>query len=177
MAERPRVLIVGGGFAGLNCARRLGQKNGAEVMLIDRRNHHLFQPLLYQVAMAGLSPADIAAPIRGLLGKYKNIKVLQATVESVDRTQRRVITNRGEYDYDYLLLAAGAQHAYFGHNEWEPVAPGLRNVGASDGNSSACVECVRAGRNRDQRNRAKVVAHVRGGWRRANGRRTCRRDW
>lgn len=128
MTEKPRVVIVGGGFAGLNCARRLGQKNGTKVMMIDRRNHHLFQPLLYQVAMAGLSPAEIAAPIRGLLGKYRNVQVLQATVERVDRTARRVVTDRGEYEYDYLLLAAGAQHAYFGHNEWEPFAPGLKTL-------------------------------------------------
>lgn len=128
MTDKLRVVIVGGGFAGLNCARRLGRKNATEVMLIDRRNHHLFQPLLYQVAMAGLSPAEIAAPIRGLLGKYGNVTVLQAAVEGVDRVARKVKTDRGDYDYDYLLLAAGAQHSYFGHNEWEPVAPGLKTL-------------------------------------------------
>jgi NADH:ubiquinone reductase (H+-translocating) len=127
-SDGPRVVIVGGGFAGLNCARRLGHKGGAQVMVIDKRNHHLFQPLLYQVAMAGLSPAEIAAPIRGLLGKYRNIKVLQALVERIDRASRRVITDRGEYEYDYLLLAAGAQHSYFGHNEWEAFAPGLKTL-------------------------------------------------
>ena len=125
---KPRVAIVGGGFAGLNCAQRLGRKGGVEVMLVDRRNHHLFQPLLYQVAMAGLSPAEIAAPIRGLLGHYRNVKVLQANVERIDRQKRMVVTDRGEYPFDYLLLAAGATHSYFGHNEWEVDAPGLKSL-------------------------------------------------
>ncbi len=126
-----RVVIVGGGFAGLSCAKRLERraKSGKlEVMLIDRRNHHLFQPLLYQVAMAGLSPAEIAAPIRGLLRAGDGVEVLHAEVESIDLDAQLVHTNRGDKHYDYLLLAAGAQHSYFGHSEWEPFAPGLKTL-------------------------------------------------
>lgn len=129
MANEPkRVVIVGGGFAGINCAKRLGKRSELEVLLIDRRNHHLFQPLLYQVAMAGLSPAEIAAPIRGMLADYRNTKVLQAEVQHVDLAARKVVTTRGEHPYDYLVLAAGAQHSYFGHNEWEVNAPGLKTL-------------------------------------------------
>jgi NADH:ubiquinone reductase (H+-translocating) len=128
MPERKQVIIVGGGFAGLNAARRLGRASDVEVTLLDRRNHHLFQPLLYQVAMAGLSPADIAAPIRSLLSRYRNTRVLQAEVTGVDFESRRVQTDVGEFPYDYLLLACGATHSYFGHDEWEPFAPGLKTI-------------------------------------------------
>lgn len=129
-AARKRVVIVGGGFAGLNAAKKLGRhgRDRVEVVLVDRRNHHLFQPLLYQVAMAGLSPADIAAPIRSLLRRYRNARVLQGEVRSVDLEGRKIAGNFGELAYDYLILAAGAQHAYFGHEEWEPYAPGLKTV-------------------------------------------------
>ncbi len=126
---RKRVVIVGGGFAGLNAAKRLGKRGReVDVVLIDRRNHHLFQPLLYQVAMAGLSPADIAAPIRALLSRYRNTRVLQSEVRGVDLAGRKVVGEFGELAYDYLILAAGAQHAYFGHEEWEPHAPGLKTL-------------------------------------------------
>jgi NADH dehydrogenase len=128
-SQRKRVIIVGGGFAGLNAAKILGKRSAElEVVVIDRRNHHLFQPLLYQVAMAGLSPADIAAPIRNLLSKYSNTTVIQGEVERIDVVARKVIGDFGEREYDYLILAAGAQHAYFGHEEWEPFAPGLKTV-------------------------------------------------
>jgi NADH:ubiquinone reductase (H+-translocating) len=128
-AERKRVVIVGGGFAGLNAAKILGRHPRAvEVVLVDRRNHHLFQPLLYQVAMAGLSPADIAAPIRGMLSRYANTSIIQGEVRSVDPHRRAVTGDFGELEYDYLLLAAGAMHAYFGHEDWEPYAPGLKTV-------------------------------------------------
>lgn len=127
--QRKRVVIVGGGFAGLNAAKILGkQSRTLEVTLIDRRNHHLFQPLLYQVAMAGLSPADIAAPIRNLLSKFRNTTVLQGEVERVDVAARKVHGDFGERPYDYLILAAGAQHSYFGRDEWEPFAPGLKTI-------------------------------------------------
>lgn len=127
-----RVVIVGGGFAGINCARELGNVAGVDVTLIDRRNHHLFQPLLYQVAMAGLSPADIAIPIRGLLARYRNIFVVQGEVTEIvlpDEGKPGVVSASGrQYPFDYLVLAAGAQHAYFGHEEWEENAPGLKSL-------------------------------------------------
>jgi NADH dehydrogenase len=122
------VVIVGAGFAGLNAAKRLGNVDGIAVTVIDRENHHLFQPLLYQVAMAALSPADIAVPIRSLLAEYRNVRVLKAAAERVDIANRKVVTSSGEFPYDYLLLACGAQHAYFGHEEWEECAPGLKNL-------------------------------------------------
>jgi len=122
------VVIVGAGFAGLNAAKRLGDVDGISVTVIDRENHHLFQPLLYQVAMAALSPADIAVPIRSLLAEYRNVRVLKASAERVDIADRKVVTDSGEFPYDYLLLACGAQHAYFGHEEWEECAPGLKNL-------------------------------------------------
>jgi NADH dehydrogenase len=127
-AEMTRVVIVGGGFAGLNLAKGLGGVQGISVTLIDRTNHHLFQPLLYQVAMAGLSPADIAAPIRSILSGYSNIHVLQGEVHSLNLDRKQVVTGFGELDFDYLLLACGARHSYFGHDEWEEFAPGLKTV-------------------------------------------------
>ena len=123
-----QVLIVGAGFAGLNAAKRLRNAPGIAVTLLDRENHHLFQPLLYQVAMAALSPADIAVPIRSLFARVRNIRVLKAEAQKVDVAGRKVITDSGEYQYDYLLLACGSQHAYFGHEEWERDAPGLKTL-------------------------------------------------
>ena len=123
-----RVLIIGGGFAGLNTAKVLGRSGKVEVILIDRMNHHLFQPLLYQVATAGLNPSDIAVPIRSILSRYRNITVLQGNVNSVDLKNRTVHTNIGEYNYDYLILACGVQNSYFDHEEWRKHAPGLKNV-------------------------------------------------
>ena len=124
----PRVLIIGGGFAGLNVAKGLGNVRGVDVTVLDRTNYHLFQPLLYQVAMAGLSPADIAAPIRSMLSKFRNIRVLQEEVRSLDLERRLVVTDVGELNFDYLILACGARHSYFGHNEWEEFAPGLKSL-------------------------------------------------
>ncbi len=123
-----QVLIVGGGFAGLNAAKLLGNQRDLQVTLVDSRNHHLFQPLLYQVAMAGLSPADIAAPIRSLLSRLPQIRVLQGNVTQLDFDRNRVITDFGEISYDYLLLACGARHSYFGHDDWEEYAPGLKTI-------------------------------------------------
>ena len=123
-----RVLIIGGGFAGLNAAKRLGGVEGVEVTLIDRRNYHVFQPLLYQVAMAGLSPADIAAPIRSMLSEYSNIRVLLDTVQSLDLSGKTVATDIGEFSFDYLIVACGARHSYFGHDDWEKYAPGLKTL-------------------------------------------------
>lgn len=124
----PRVVIVGGGFAGLNAAQAL---NGApaDVTLIDRRNFHLFQPLLYQVATAGLSPADIASPLRHVLRKQKNCRVVLAEPIAVDLEKRHVKFEDGVViEYDWLVLAAGATHSYFGHDEWEKIAPGLKTI-------------------------------------------------
>jgi NADH dehydrogenase len=122
-----KIVIVGAGFAGLNAAKRLRRLVDADVTVIDRENHHLFQPLLYQVAMAALSPADIAVPIRSLL-VGRNVRVIKAAAQRIDIERHCVVTDVGEYAYDYLLLACGAQHAYFGHEEWEPLAPGLKNL-------------------------------------------------
>ena len=126
--RRPRVVIVGGGFAGLNAARALAEAP-VDITLIDRRNHHLFQPLLYQVATATLSPADIASPIREVLRKQKNTRVWLDEVTAVDPERKQVqLATRGALDYDYLILAAGARHSYFGHDEWEPFAPGIKSL-------------------------------------------------
>ena len=126
--NKKHVVIVGGGFAGLNAAKRLAGRRDIDVTLIDRRNHHLFQPLLYQVAMAGLSPADIAAPIRSILSRYDNIRVIKSEVTQVDAENNKVLTNGEDLHYDYLLLACGAMHSYFGHEEWEEHAPGLKTI-------------------------------------------------
>lgn len=121
---------MGGGFGGLNAARRLLRSGprSLRITLVDRRNHHLFQPLLYQVAMAGLSPADISTPIRGILRGDDRIAVRMAEVQQVDLPGQRVLTSAGPLDYDYLLLACGATHAYFGHDQWEQHAPGLKTI-------------------------------------------------
>jgi NADH dehydrogenase len=123
-----RVVVVGGGFAGLNAARHLARSRDLSVALVDRRNHHLFQPLLYQVAMAGLSPADIAVPIRSLLSRERNVSVLRAEVRAVDLEARQVATDHGREPYDYLVLACGTEHSYFGHEDWEEFAPGLKTL-------------------------------------------------
>jgi NADH:quinone reductase (non-electrogenic) len=123
----PHIVIVGGGFAGLSAARRLARRD-VRVTLLDRRNHHLFQPLLYQVASAALSPADIAVPLRSILRDAPKIRVLLAEVQSVDPAARRVTLDTGPLAYDALILAAGTGHSYFGHDEWEALAPGLKTL-------------------------------------------------
>jgi NADH:quinone reductase (non-electrogenic) len=126
--ERPQVVIVGAGFGGLEAARGL-RHAPVRVTVLDRRNHHLFQPLLYQVATAGLSPAEIASPIRRILRKQDNTSVVLAEVESIDVAGRRVRLEDGdEVAYDHLVVAAGATHSYFGHDEWEAFAPGLKSI-------------------------------------------------
>ena len=125
---RKRVVIVGSGFAGLNAAKRLARSREVEITVVDRRNYHLFQPLLYQVAMAGLSPAEIAAPIRTLLRRHRSVTVIQGDVRAIDATGRRVICDFGELAYDYAIVATGAQHAYFGNERWEHFAPGLKTL-------------------------------------------------
>ena len=125
---KKRVAIVGAGFGGLSAARILARCSELEVHIIDRRNHHLFQPLLYQVAMAGLNPSEIAIPIRKLFSKQKNVIVTLAEVEDVDVQAKRVYYDKKWKQYDYLILCCGAKHYYFNHDEWEPVAPGLKNI-------------------------------------------------
>ena len=124
---RPRVVVIGAGFGGLRAARGVA-KYAARVTLIDRTNHHTFQPLLYQVATAGLSPGEIAAPIRWIVRGDENIEVLLGTVRDFDLERRVVKLSDMEISYDYLIVAAGATHAYFGHDDWEPFAPGLKTV-------------------------------------------------
>jgi len=126
--RRPRVVIIGGGFGGLYAARAL-KRADVELTVLDRTNHHLFQPLLYQVATATLAPTDITAPIRWLLRRQRNTTVLMLEVERVDPARRVVTTENGrEIPYDYLIVAAGARHSYFGHPEWETIAPGLKSI-------------------------------------------------
>ena len=129
MAEEklPRVVIVGGGFGGLEAAKKLACDK-VHLVVIDRTNYHLFQPLLYQVATAALSPADIAAPIRAILHKCRNVEVILAEVQSVDVNTRVVHAGDLNVPYDYLILATGARHSYFGHPEWESLAPGLKSL-------------------------------------------------
>ena len=123
----PRVVIVGGGFGGLYAARAL-RRAPVEVTVVDRRNHHVFQPLLYQVAMAALSPGDIASPIRWILRKQKNADVILAEATGFDLAANRLILKDGVLDYDFLIVASGATHAYFGHDDWRRTAPGLKTL-------------------------------------------------
>jgi NADH:ubiquinone reductase (H+-translocating) len=123
----PDIVIIGGGFGGLYAARALKHAR-AQITIIDRRNHHVFQPLLYQVAMAALSPGDIASPIRWILRRQQNVEVLLAEARRIDVEHKRVILADGELSYDFLILAAGATHAYFGHDEWRRRAPGLKTL-------------------------------------------------
>lgn len=124
---KSRVVIVGAGFGGLLAARTLA-RYPVQITLVDRQNFHTFQPLLYQVATAGLSPGEIAAPIRWIMRSYRNVEVLMSEVRDFDLPRRVVKLEAGEVGYDYLIVAAGASHAYFGHDEWEPFAPGLKTI-------------------------------------------------
>jgi len=126
-ASLPVIVIIGGGFGGL-CAAKEFKDAPVEVILIDRSNHHLFQPLLYQVATAGLSPADIAQPIRAILREQKNITVVLDEVKEIKPASREVVTGDLTFHYDYLIVAAGARHHYFGHDDWEQFAPGLKSL-------------------------------------------------
>src|ERR1039457_4362294 len=126
--NRPRVVIVGAGFAGLHAAKALGSLL-VDITVIDRRNHHIFQPLLYQVALAVLSPANLAQPIRAILRKQPNTQVLMDEVVGIDIEQRQVdLASGASQPYDYLVLATGATHSYFGHDNWAPLAPGLKTI-------------------------------------------------
>jgi len=123
----PRIVVIGAGFGGLLAARSLAN-NPVKVSLIDRRNYHTFQPLLYQVATAGLSPGEIAAPIRWIMRNFRNVEVLLGEVQDFDLARKTVKLPDLEIPYDYLIVATGASHAYFGHDEWEPFAPGLKSI-------------------------------------------------
>src|SRR5467141_2581658 len=127
MNSKPHVAIIGAGFGGLEAAKKLACQE-VRVTVIDRTNYHLFQPLLYQVATAALSPADIAAPVRAVLGKCENMEVMLAEVQSIDVNAKKVKMADGELAYDYLIIATGARHSYFGHPEWEKLAPGLKSL-------------------------------------------------
>lgn len=123
-----KVVVIGGGFAGLNLTKGLGNQKDLQVLLVDKRNHHLFQPLLYQVAMAALSPAEIAYPIRSLIKKYRNVDVLLGEVQDVDLENKIIEVASEKISYDYLVFACGSTHSYFGHNSWEEHAPGLKTL-------------------------------------------------
>ncbi|MGH7949283.1 MAG: NAD(P)/FAD-dependent oxidoreductase, partial [Candidatus Binataceae bacterium] len=123
----PHVVIIGGGFAGLNAAKEL-RRAPVRITLVDRRNHHLFQPLLYQVATAALNPSEIASPIRRILRHQKNARVILGDADAIDTARRRVILRDGELAYDFLIVATGATHSYFGHDEWAEAAPGLKTI-------------------------------------------------
>jgi NADH dehydrogenase len=156
----PRVVIVGGGFGGLYAARALGRAP-LDVTVVDRTNHHVFQPLLYQVATASLSPSQIAYPIRGVLRNQQNTRVLLAEVAAVDVASRRVLLRDGELPYDYLVLATGASHSYFGHDEWEPLAPGLKTLDdALDIRGRILMAFERAERERDAARRRACLTFV-----------------
>ena len=125
--QRPQVLIVGAGFGGLEATKALARAD-VDVTLVDAYNHHCFQPLLYQVATAALSPADVAWPIRAIMRKQKNVRVIMARVTGIDVAARRVHTSELDLSYDYLVLATGSTHSYFGRDDWEPFAPGLKHI-------------------------------------------------
>ena len=125
-SPRPRVVIIGAGFGGLSAAKQLARAP-FDISIVDRHNYHLFQPLLYQVATAGLSPGDIASPTRGILSRQKNAKVILAKVSDIDTARSEVIAEGRRIPFDYLIVATGAEHAYFGH-DWSSYAPGLKTI-------------------------------------------------
>jgi NADH:quinone reductase (non-electrogenic) len=156
----PHVVIIGGGFGGLYAAKAL---KGApvRVTVLDRRNHHLFQPLLYQVATAALSPGDIASPIRWILRHQSNVEVLLADVVAIDTAHRRLVLADGDMDYDFLIVAPGATHAYFGHDEWRSIAPGLKTLeDALDIRSRVLLAFERAERESDEQRRRELLTFV-----------------
>jgi NADH dehydrogenase len=156
----PRVVIIGAGFGGLAAAKALGRLP-VGVTVVDRHNYHLFQPLLYQVATAGLSPADIAAPIRGILRRQENLTVQLAKVTGIDTAKQVVQTDRCALPYDYLVVATGARHAYFGHDEWEPYAPGLKKIDdATELRRKILIAFERAETENDHVERARLLTFV-----------------
>jgi NADH dehydrogenase len=156
----PRVVIIGGGFGGLYAARAL-RRAPVRLMIVDRRNHHVFQPLLYQVAMAALSPGDIASPIRWILRRQSNVEVVLADVRAIEPARRRLILADGELEYEFLIVASGATHAYFGHPEWQRTAPGLKTLeDALDIRGRVLLAFERAEREADQARRQALLTFV-----------------
>ena len=156
----PRVVIVGGGFGGLNAAKGL-LRSPVEITLVDRRNFHLFQPLLYQVATGGLTPADIAAPLRAMFGREKNVRVLRAEVSDLDLDRRELTLDGDHLTYDYLVLATGATHHYFGHDDWARWAPGLKTIEDATGIRARILDSFeRAERERDPAKREALLTFV-----------------
>lgn len=156
---KKRVVIIGGGFGGLEVAKSLAGVD-VDVLLVDRMNYHLFQPLLYQVAMAGLSPAEIASPIRGILAEQKNVRVVLGEVTRIDLEAKQVFIGKDDHgeDYDWLVLAVGAQNSYFGHNEWESFAPGLKSIeDALEIRRRVLLAFERAERSTDERERRRLL--------------------
>lgn len=158
--DRPRVVIIGAGFGGLTAAKAL--KNApVQVTLIDRRNHHLFQPLLYQVATAGLAPNQIATPVRAILRHQKNARVELGTVAGIDAAKREVVLGDRRVPYDFLIIATGARHAYFGHDEWERFAPGLKTLeDATDQRKRILLAFEHAELEADPKERARLTTFV-----------------
>ena len=159
-SKRRQVVVIGGGFGGLEAAKAL---DGApvDVTLVDRANYHLFQPLLYQVAMAGLSPAEIASPIRGILAEQTNVRVMMGEVDRVDLAAQRVFVGDDVLAYDWLIVAVGAQTSYFGHDEWEKHAPGLKRIeDALEIRRRVLLAFERAEREPDERERRKLLTFV-----------------
>ena len=143
--KRPQVVIVGAGFGGLEACRALSGAD-ADVTLVDAQNHHCFQPLLYQVATAALSPGDIAWPIRAIVRGQKNVRVIMAQVTAIDVAAHCAHTAELDLPYDYLVLATGATHSYFGHDDWAPFAPGTQAHCRRDRDQAALSPCLRARR-------------------------------
>ena len=159
-SARPRVVIIGGGFGGLNAAKAL-RHAPVDVLLIDRRNHHVFQPLLYQVATAGLSPGDIASPIRWILRHQRNVEVWLAEATNIDLDHKTVGLSDGQVAYDYLIVSAGSGHAYFGHDEWRPFAPGLKTLeDALDIRRRVLLAFEQAERERDRGRQRRLLTFV-----------------
>ena len=159
---RPRVVIVGGGFAGVSAAKAL-RRAPVDITLLDRTNHYLFQPLLYQVAAGLLSPSDIAMPTRFLLRKYRNVEVRLGEVDAIDLARRRVLAGGGRWElsYDYLIVATGARHSYFGRSDWEPLAPGLKTLeDARDIRTRFLIAFERAETSSDPAERAALLTFV-----------------